>query len=91
MKKRMKWVGIKQSVSRLKNSASLNANVFADMETGRVFVSDAEGFTDTSELRCVWEYSGLRRNVPTMAELRAACEDKLGEWDYIQALACEEA
>lgn len=87
----MNWVGIKNAVSQLKNSASLNANVFADMETGRVFVTDAEGFTDTSGLRCVWEYSGLRRNVPTMAGLRAACENKLGEWDYIQALACEEA
>lgn len=87
----MKWTGIKNAVSALKNSASLGMNVFADMETGRVFVTDAEGFTDAEGLRCVWEYSGLRRNVPTMAGLRAACEDKLGEWDYIQALACEEA
>ena len=81
----MKWYGIKNAVSRLKNSASLNQNVFADMETGCVFVSDAEGFLDAMSLRCVWEYSGLYRNVPTMVELRAACDVKLSEYESLGA------
>ncbi len=76
----MKWTGIKGAVGRLKNSAGLSQNVFADMESGRVYVTDAEGFLAVTSLRCVWEYSGLYRNVPTMAELRAACDAKRAEY-----------
>lgn len=77
----MNWVGIKNAVSRLKNSARLNANVFADMETGRVFASDAEWYMDAPSIRRIWTYSGLYRNVPTMAELRAKADEARTEWE----------
>ena len=77
----MNWTGIKSAVSRLKDSASLNANVFADMETGRAFVSDAEWYMDAPSIRRIWTYSGLYRNVPTMAELKAKADEARAEWE----------
>lgn len=77
----MKWTGIKKAISTINKCHIAKRNVWANVHTGEVVVSSPDQPMDEawSAWKCIYSYSGLGCEVPSMAYLRAVADKALAE------------